>query len=130
MTLQRYGPPDVPVQASPVPDVRPGAMTAVKVLVAVVLVGAGLAAAGLTGLIAAIVYSGCFLECSDPDHVGGLLLGLLALGLLVGGCSLAVVMWRRARTWRAVQVWAAVVLGGPGLFLVLGLGRSALGVGW
>jgi len=127
MTLPRYGPPDIPVEAPA--TTRTGAMTAAKVVVAIVLVGAGLAAALVAGAIAAIVYSGCFIECSDPNHLGGVLLGLLALGLLVGACSLAFVMWRSARTRQAVRVWVIVVVSGPALLLALGLGEAALGVG-
>ena len=102
-------------------------MTAVKALVAAALVCAGIGGALVAGFIAAIVYSGCFLECSQPNHGGGVLLGALALALFLAGCVLAVVMWRKARTWQAVKVWAGVVLGVPTLWFALGLGRAALG---
>lgn len=117
MTLPRYGPPDL---AAPRPPVAPSAArTAVKAVLALVLVLAGVGGALLAGGIAYIVYSGCFLECTGGNPTGGLLLGLLALGLLLGLSSLAVVMWRTARTWEAVRVWAGVVLGAPALLLLL-----------
>lgn len=126
MTLPRYGPPDLSTPTLPAPHVRSGAMTAVKATVATVLVCAGLGGALVTGAIAYIVFSGCFMGCSDANPLGGALLGLLALGLLAGLPLLAAVMWRTARTWTAVKVWAGVVLGGPALYFALGLAQSAI----
>jgi len=124
MTLPRYGPSDLAEPHAPV--ARSAARTAVKTVVAAALVLAGIGGALVAGAIAYIVYSGCFLECSGGNPTGGVLLGLLAIGLLVGLPSLAVVMWRTARTWEAVGVWAGVVLGGPVLLLSLGLVQGVL----
>ena len=151
MTHPRYGPPDLPANGVPGTDLQatdlpgtdlpktgvptndlpandlPGAMKALKVTMAVVLVCAGVGGAVVAGVIGAIVYTGCFIGCSDADPVGGVLLGLLAFVLLVGGPWLAIVMWRTARTWRAVKVWAGILLGLPALYLFLGLAQSAIG---
>ncbi len=142
MTLPRYGPPDLPTPDLPTPGLPPtglpptdlpapiarsGAMKALKVTMAVVLVCAGVGGAVVAGVIGSIVYTGCFIGCSDADPVGGVLLGLLAFVLLVGGPWLAIVMWRTARTWRAVKVWAGILLGLPALYLFLGLAQSAIG---
>lgn len=121
MTSMGYGSTDLPAPAA-----RSGVMTAVKATVAVVLVCAGLCGALIAGAVAYIVYTGCFLGCSDADPLGGVLLGLLAVGLLVGLPALAAVMWRTARTWPAVKTWAGIVLGGPALLFGLGLAQSAV----
>lgn len=121
MTLPRYGPPE-----SATPIARSGLLTAVKVAVVLALVCAGLGGALVVGAIGYIVLTGCFLECSGANPVGGALLGLLALGLLVGLPWLAAVMWRTARTWREVRVWAGLVLGGPALLYCLGIAQSVL----
>ncbi len=105
-------------------------MTAVKLAVAVVLVCGGLAGGLVAGAVGFFVYTGCFLGCSDANPVGGLLLGLLALGLLVGAPWLTMAMWRTAITWPAVKVWAGIVLGGPALFFGFGLAQSAIGSPW
>lgn len=91
--------------------------TPLKALTATGLVLAGLAAAAVAGFISVIVYSGCFLSCSGGNPVGGLLLGALAVALALGGIAVAVLMWRRARSPRAVAVWATLVLPVPVLLL-------------
>lgn len=111
MTQTPYGP---PATTEPVWWTTP-----LKVLTATCLVLAGLAAAAVAGFLSVIVYSGCFISCGEGNPLGGLLLGALALALALGGIALAVLMWRRARSPRAVVGWAAVVLPVPTL-LVLG----------
>ena len=122
MTQTPYGP---PVRCAPV--ALSGPLVVLKVLIAVTLVLAALAAAALAGVAATIVYSGCFLSCEQGNPAGGLLLGLLAVAVLVAGPWLAWVMWRRAGTPRGVTVWAAIVLGLPGMYVLslLSLGLFA-----
>jgi len=110
MTQMPYGPPATTEPA--------WWTTPLKALTATGLVLTGLAAAAVAGLISVIVYSGCFISCSDGNPVGGLLLGALAVALGLGGIALAVLMWRRARSPRAVAVWAALVLPVPVLLLL------------
>lgn len=122
MTQTPYGPPVVSA-----PDALPGGLVAVKVVIALTLVLAALAGAALAGVVAAIVYSGCFLSCEPGNPTGGLLLGVLAVAVLVAGPWLARVMWRRACTPRGVAVWASVVLGLAGVGLLQSLLSGLLG---
>ena len=110
MTQTPYGPPATTEPA--------WWATPLKALTATCLVLAGLAAAPVAGFISFIVYSGCFISCSGGNPVGGLLLGALAVSLALGGIGLAVLMWHRARSSRAVDVWAALVLPVPVLLLL------------
>ena len=118
MTQPSQGAPTAAAIATPV--AQSGWLTATKVLIATTLVLAGAGGAAVSGFIASVLYSGCFLTCSERNPVGGALFGLLALALLVGGGVLAYVMWRRARTWRAVRIWGVVLLSLPVLLQVGG----------
>jgi hypothetical protein len=119
MTQTPYGPPATTEPA--------WWITPLKALTATGLVLTGLAAGAVAGFISVIVYSGCFISCTGGNPVGGVLLGALALALALGGIALAVLMWRRARSPRAVVVWAAVVLPVPVLLVVsrVGLGLAS-----
>lgn len=90
----------------------------------VVLVGViSLLSAGagvVVAFIAAITWSGCFLSCTGENHVGGALLGLLALALVAAGPVLARGLFGR---WSAA-VWtvlALVVVGPLGVVVVNGV---------
>ena len=116
-----------PAAAPRLPAPLPGWVVPVKVLTSMALVGSFLAAAAVAGFIATIVYSGCFLSCTGRNEVGGLLLWALAAVLVLAGPALSVLMWRTARSVQATAIWGAVVLGGPALWIILGVGSSALG---
>lgn len=94
-------------------------VTALKVIAAMGLVLAGLVAAGICALIAVVVYTGCFIGCSDPQPLEGSLLGALAVGLLVAGPVLARWMWRRTSTVRGAAIWAGLVVVVAGSFLLV-----------
>ncbi len=110
------------------PTTTSGWLLWVKVLSVLGLVLSSLAAAALCALIAAIVYSGCFIGCSSDggDHVAGLGLWALAVALLLGGPALSTLFWRRAHRPVTIAVCGAVglvavaVVAVPGLAMLLG----------
>lgn len=75
---------------------------------------AGLLAVGPAVMVGAIVYTGCFFECSDPDRLGGTVLLMSAAGLValaVGAFGLAATgRWTTARTAALVTAVPASVL--------------------
>lgn len=79
-------------------------------------------AAAVTAFIAAVEWSGCFIECNSatdtPDHVAGGLLWLLAVALLLSGPLFAVTLVRKA-------VWIGVASVVPVLALLLLAGTLA-----
>jgi hypothetical protein len=85
-------------------------VTALKAVSATALVLAGAALAFVAGVVATIVYSGCFLECGDPEPLSGLLLGALSLALLLAGPLVARLMWRRTTTVAGALAWLAVLV--------------------
>ena len=105
MTELRYGPTVVP---SPAPS--PG-----RIVVIALATLLGPPPALVVAFIAAVTWSGCFLSCSQPNHVGGALLFGLALLMVLAGPLLA---WLLLRRWRAV---GCAVLGVVGVLLTLGL---------
>ena len=84
-----YGPP------TPPPSTTRESVGRVLTILASVF---GPPAAAFTAFCAAITWSGCFIECSQPhgDHTTGGLLWLLAVALLLAGPVLAASMVRRA----------------------------------
>ena len=71
-------------------------------------------AAALAAFAATITWSGCFFSCSaTPDHLGGGLLGLLAMFLLLAGPILAWLLFRsgRAVAWAFLSLIVAPALG-------------------
>jgi hypothetical protein len=88
-------------------------------LAVVAMIGAVLGAL-VTAFAASITWTGCFIECSGEDHVGGALLGLLAAAVLAAG-PLAVAGLYSSRAWlRAAGAAFAVVL----VLVVLMLGAG------
>jgi low affinity Fe/Cu permease len=88
-------------------------------LLLVALTSVAGAPAGVVGAwIAAVVWSGCFIECSGGDHLQGGALWLLAIALLLAGPVLAWLLLRRA-----VAVLASVAAG------VATVGFAALVIG-
>jgi hypothetical protein len=87
----------------PVPAQRPVWRTVVTVLTILL----GPPAAAVAGFAALVTWSGCFLSCSQPNHVTGGLLGLLAAGLLLSGPVLATALMR---SWQWVLGAIAALL--------------------
>ena len=85
--LLQYGPPAPPARTR---------VTVGKVLTVVFSV-VGPPAAALVAFIAAITWSGCFIECTGDggDHFGGALLGALAVALVLAAPVLAAILVRR-----------------------------------
>jgi len=69
---------------------------------------------------AAIVWSGCFIECTGDsgDHLTGGALGLLAVALLLLGPGLA---------WLLLRRWTAVALAAGGVVALLVTGAAIIG---
>jgi low affinity Fe/Cu permease len=107
--LLQYGPP-----APPPATARETVGKVLTVLASVF----GPPAAAVVAFLAAITWSGCFIECSQPvgDHTGGGLLWLLAIALLLLGPVLAASMVRKL-TWVVAAV-AAPFLDVASLFLL------------
>ena len=76
--------------------------------------------AAVAAFAAAIVWSGCFLECTDEsgDHLTGGALGLLAVALLLLGPALA---------WLLLRRWTAVALAAGGVVALLVTGAAIVG---
>jgi hypothetical protein len=90
------------------------------VLVVLACLGAPPAAA-VAGFVAAIVWSGCFIECtgSSGDHLAGGALFLLTLALLLLGPALA---------WLLLRRWSAVALAAGGVVATLVTGSVLIGL--
>ena len=75
----------------------------------------------VAAFVAAIAWSGCFIECStpDPDYAWGGGLGVLALALLLLGPALAGLLLR---------TWAAVGLAVCGVVATLVTGAVIIGL--
>jgi len=93
----------------------PGRSTAQRVLLgtaaASVLLLAGFGAA-LAAFVAKILWTGCFIECSQPNHLGGALLAALAVASLTSGPAAVSGIYRSA-AW----MWAAFGTGLVGAVL-------------
>jgi hypothetical protein len=102
--LLQYGPPAPPPSTANA--------TVGKVLTVLFSV-VGPPAAAFLGFLAAITWTGCFIECSDSrgDHLSGGLLGALAVAVLLAAPVLAATLVRRA-VWvlGAIAVPVAEVL--------------------
>jgi hypothetical protein len=88
---------------------RSGPAAGVFLLTAALVVGPVLWIAFVT----LVTYTGCFLECTKPNHLAGLGLGVLDLGL-VALPFLAVRLFQAARPATRGLVWALalILLGG------------------
>ena len=116
MTTTPYGPPASSVAPAPAGT----GVRVLKVVLAVALVAAGLAAGALAAFAAHVTYTGCFISCSNPQPGAGALLGLLAAALVAAGPVLAWLMWRTTGSSRALAAWSALVLGPAVLALLAG----------
>lgn len=86
--LLQYGPPTPP----------PSRTATVGKVLTVLFSVVGPPAAAIAAFIAAITWTGCFIECTDSggDHLGGGLLGALAVALLLAAPVLAATLVRKA----------------------------------
>lgn len=94
--------------------------TTILVIVTTLLVAPVVA---FTGAMAAVFWSGCFLECSEPDHGSAIAAGAVALVF----CGIPVVVgFASARGSRRLILWATVT----GVVLVAGtvLGSQLVGI--
>ena len=102
-----------PAPHAPAPAPRRGWW---RVALSVLVVVAGVAGAGIAGIIALITWTGCFIGCTGENHTGGALLGLLAAVSLASGPAAVSGLYRSGR-W----MWAAAAV------LVLGIAVMLIG---
>ena len=89
-----------------------------RMALSVLVVVAGIAGAGIAGIIAAITWTGCFIACTGENHLGGALLGLLAALSLASGPAAVSGLYRSGAWMRAaVGVFG---MGAFGILVVLG----------
>lgn len=79
----------------------------VRAFLAVTATVAGTAGAVVTGFIAVIVYSGCFISCEGGNHAGGAALALLAVASLASGPLATSGLYRSSR-WMWTAGWTAL----------------------
>ena len=102
--------------AQPQPEQAPrrSAWPVLRAILAVFVVLAGILGFLVSGFIALIVWSGCFIECTGGDRPEGGLLALLAVALLFAGPGIVAALYR-SRVW----LWVAVSAAGLGTALLV-----------
>jgi hypothetical protein len=111
--------PYVSFPRQPQPVSRPSAWPVFRAILSVaVILGCGFAYV-IAGFIAAVTWTGCFIECTGGNHGAGAALGLLAVALLAAGPALVALLYRD-RGWLWVSGSAAVV-GAVLIAMVIGI---------
>ena len=101
-----------------VPVVRPPARREWwRIALSVLVVVAGVAGAGIAWIIAAIIWTGCFMGCTGENHLGGALIGVVAAVSLASGPAAVSGLYRSARWMRAAV--GLFSLGVVGILLAL-----------
>ena len=102
------------------PTQRAAGVTALRVLLTLALVLAALGAATVLVFLGLIEWSGCFVSCSEPDHVAGAASFASAAAALVGAAWAGQRVWRlRAPAVRACSWLFGGTLAAYGVFVLV-----------
>jgi hypothetical protein len=98
------------------PEPRSSAWPVFRAILSVAAVLGFALAYVVAGFIAAVTWTGCFIECTGENHLAGGALAALAVALLAAGPALVALMYR-SRGWLWVAGLAAA--GGAVLLVLL-----------
>jgi hypothetical protein len=110
-----------------VPARRPAGDSALRVLLTLALALVALGAAVVLAFLGMINWSGCFIACSEPDHVAG------AASFAGAAAAPAAAAWAVRRLWRlrapAVRAWSWLLGGVVAAYVAFGLVATTAQVG-